>query len=103
MRATTILVFAFVSMSTPLLAIGCVGADATTMVRVQAAKDFVCAESTVRVERKLDGSYVALGCGKHGSYRALCEGVRCAISKNGEAFNSPQQRTFSPEPGNTNR
>jgi hypothetical protein len=80
-------------------AFGCSGADATAMVRMQAAQDFVCAESTVDVRKEVDGTYAAVGCGKHGVYRAVCEGTRCAVSKEGEGLKSPPPRGLAPEPG----
>jgi hypothetical protein len=80
------------------LTAGCSGADATPMVRVQAARDFVCAESTVEVRRELNGTYSAVGCGKHGNYRAVCEGTRCAVSKEGGNLSDPPSRAGAPDP-----
>ncbi|MCU0693756.1 MAG: hypothetical protein MUF54_20400 [Polyangiaceae bacterium] len=80
-----------------VLTLGCVGAGATPMVRVRASEDLVCAESTIRVQRELDGTYTALGCGKRASYQAVCEGTRCAVSREGEALRSPPPR--GPDPG----
>jgi len=82
-------------------AAGCSGVDATPMVRMRAAQDFVCAESTVQVHRKLDGSYSAVGCGKHGTYRAVCEGTRCAVTRKGGGMQAPPPRGVAPEPGVT--
>jgi hypothetical protein len=81
-----------------LAAFGCSGADATPMVRMQAAQDFVCAESTVDVRKQVDGTYSAVGCGKHGTYRAVCEGTRCAVSKEGGALKAPPPRGLPPDP-----
>ncbi|MBI5531994.1 MAG: hypothetical protein HY898_04715 [Deltaproteobacteria bacterium] len=76
----------------------CSGADATPMVRARAADDLVCAESTVRVLREVDGTYTAIGCGKRLSYRALCEGTQCAVSREGEGLKSPPPNSPAPEP-----
>lgn len=77
------------------LTAGCSGADATPMVRMQAAKDFVCTESTVDVHREVNGTYSAVGCGKHGNYRAVCEGTRCAVSaEGGNLSDSPSRAGF---------
>ncbi|MCL2822424.1 MAG: hypothetical protein FWD57_00355 [Polyangiaceae bacterium] len=78
---------------------GCTSADATPGVRVRAAQDFVCAESTIDVQRSIDGSYVALGCGKRGVYHAVCEGVSCSVSQAGERPGSPRLRNRSVDPG----
>ncbi len=93
MRVVVIVGSAFV------FAFGCSGADATAMVRMQAAQDFTCAESTIDVRKEVDGTYAAVGCGKHGVYRAVCEGTRCAVSKEGEGLKSPAPRGLAPEPG----
>lgn len=81
-----------------LIVAGCSGADATPMVRMQAAQDFVCAESTVVVRREINGSYTAVGCGKRGTYRAVCEGTRCAVSPEGGNLSAPPPRGVAPEP-----
>jgi hypothetical protein len=83
---------------TVVLTIGCVGADATPMVRVRASEDLVCAESTIRVQRALNGTYTAVGCGKRASYQAVCEGTRCAVSREGEELRSPPPRGPDPDP-----
>lgn len=83
----------------PALVLGCSGADATPMVRMQAAQDLVCAESTVDVRHEVDGTYTAVGCGKRGSYRAVCEGTRCAVSKDDGNLSAPPPRGAPPEPG----
>lgn len=67
--------------SIALALMGCAGADATPMVRARAASDLVCAESTVRVDQQVDGTYAAIGCGKRYTYRALCEGMRCTVTR----------------------
>ena len=77
--------------------LGCSGADGTAMVRMQAARDFVCAESTVDVHKRVDGSYSAVGCGKSGRYQAICEGVRCSVSKQGEETKTPPSMGLMPE------
>lgn len=82
-----------------LWTVACAGADPTPMVRMQAAKDFVCAESTVRVQRDPGGTYTAVGCGKHGTYTAVCEGTRCAVSQQGGGMRGPAPRGVAPEPG----
>jgi len=79
-------------------ALGCGGADATSMVKVQAAQDFVCVESTVDVRRQIDGSYIALGCGKRGVYHAACDGMYCTVSKSGDGFHSPPPRGLPSDP-----
>lgn len=84
---------------TLVLLAACSGADATPMVRARAASDLVCAESTVRIRHEVDGTYTALGCGKHANYRAVCEGTRCAVSREGEALQAPPPRGGPPEPG----
>jgi hypothetical protein len=68
------------------------------MVRARAANDLVCAESEVDVRREVDGTYTALGCGKRESYRAVCEGMRCAVSREGEPLRSPPANGPGPEP-----
>jgi hypothetical protein len=78
--------------------LGCSGADATPMVRARAADDLVCAESTLRVDRELDGTYSARGCGKRIHYRAVCEGTHCAVSREGDGLRSPQPLSPAPEP-----
>jgi hypothetical protein len=79
-------------------ACACSGADASPMVRARAAADLVCAESTVAVRRDLDGTYTAVGCGKVGHYRAVCEGTRCAVSGQGEPLRTPAPQSPAPEP-----
>ena len=81
-----------------LLACGCSGADASPMVRARAAGDLVCAESTIDVRRGLDGTYTAVGCGKVGHYRAVCEGTSCAVAAQGEAPRTPAPQSPAPEP-----
>ena len=78
--------------------VACAGADPTPMVRMQAAKDLVCAESAVEVRRNPSGTYTALGCGKHGTYTAVCEGTRCAVSEQGGGMSGPPPRGVAPEP-----
>lgn len=99
MHARNCLAAAFV------LAAGCVaGTDATPLVRAQAASDLVCGESSIEVQRSLDGSYRAVGCGKHREYFTVCEGTRCAVSRAGEPFRSPprleaiESRAFEGQP-----
>ena len=74
------------------------GADASPMVRARAASDLVCAESTVDVHRELDGTYKAVGCGKVGHYRAVCEGTACEVSALGETPRTPRPQSPAPEP-----
>jgi hypothetical protein len=76
----------------------CSGADATPMVRARAADDLVCAESTVVVRRDMDGTYNAVGCGKRMTYRAICEGTQCAVSREGDGLKSPPPLAPAPEP-----
>ena len=85
------------------VALGCAVTDATSMVRVQAAKDFVCVESTVDVHREIDGSYVALGCGRRGVYHAVCDAMQCTVSKGGQGTRSPKPRTLPQERSITER
>lgn len=61
----------------------CAGADATPMIRARAAHDLVCAESTLRVEHQMDGNYAAIGCGKRATYRSLCDGTQCTVTRVG--------------------
>jgi hypothetical protein len=67
------------------------------MVRARAADDLTCAESTIRVDRGMDGNYTAVGCGKKAKYQALCEGTHCSVSKDGEGLQSPPQLAPAPE------
>ncbi len=83
--------------------VGCAGADATAMVRMQAAQDFVCGESTIEVRREVDGTFRAVGCGKQGTYRAICEGMRCAVFKQGGALLAPASRGVAPQPHESRR
>lgn len=79
-----------------LMGVGCVGANATALVRVRAAKDLVCDEGQVRVERTADGYYGASGCGKRASYHAVCESTQCAVTKRGEKPDVPRSKSVAP-------
>lgn len=75
---------------------GCVGANAAALVRVRAAKDLVCEEQQVRVEKTADGYYGASGCGRSASYHAVCESTQCAVVKRGEKPDLPRSQSVAP-------
>ena len=80
-----IIIFAFA------LSLGCM-ADASPMVRVQAASDFVCPEQQVQVTHTSGQTYEAYGCGKRRRYFATCQGTQCLVTRDGSPANSLQPR-----------
>ncbi len=63
-----------------LLASGCfttngASGNAIPGVRVQAEKDFDCAQEAIRITQKLGGQFEAVGCGQRATYITACEGL----------------------------
>jgi len=66
------------------------------MVLVQAEKDLRCPQKKIRLQRKLGGRYLALGCGRSATYHSACEGLQCSV---GQEDQSPQAWHGRPDPG----
>ena len=54
-------------------------------VRVQAEKDFDCAQSEISVTSKLGGRFEAIGCGHRATYLTACEGLQCTVEEQGKS------------------
>jgi hypothetical protein len=75
----------------PLLAAGCfapsgASPQARTAVMVQASRDFDCDQTDIRIQQKLGGQYVAVGCGHRVTYNTACEGLNCTVAEEGKSI-----------------
>lgn len=64
---------------------GCAGSDAArATVRVRAERDLDCPPDEIHLREELGGVFHVQGCGRATRYRAICDGVRCAVAGEGE-------------------
>lgn len=88
MRAAPALVPA---LALSLLATGCFttnGASPNALpgVRLQAEKDFDCAQEMIRVTQDFGGRFTAVGCGHRATYLTACEGLSCTVEDQGKSI-----------------
>ncbi len=60
--------------------------NAKPLVRADAERELDCPPEDIRVEEAWGGTFEAIGCGEKIIYRANCDGVKCAVMKEGEGF-----------------
>lgn len=61
-------------------------ANAIPGVRVQAERDFDCAQEQIHVTQKFGGRFDAYGCGHRATYITACEGLRCTVEEEGKSI-----------------
>ncbi len=74
-----------------LLASGCfttngASGNAIPGVRLQAEKDFDCAQEAIHITQKLGGQFEAIGCGQRATYITACEGLKCTVEEQGKSI-----------------
>lgn len=55
------------------------GGRAEPLVRHHAEIDLDCPNEEVRVEERVGGKYVAIGCGRKAVYQTACDGLQCEV------------------------
>jgi hypothetical protein len=61
-------------------------ANAIPGVRIQAERDFDCAQPQIRVTQQLGGRFEAIGCGHRATYVTACEGLQCTVEEQGKSI-----------------
>jgi hypothetical protein len=86
MRFAHIVAIAFGLLASGCFATSGASANAIPGVRVQAEKDFDCAQEQIRITQQLGGRFDAVGCGHHATYLTACEGLRCTVEEQGQSI-----------------